>query len=152
MGTSYVTGPERSQGRVAQLRPVFDNVERRSEEANALRGSCQVCECPAAAVFDDLSVADAVVRDAVGLDLVLVAGDAEQFARVHPAADDAADDEVILGDLEWDLVLPRCRKPEDFRRLLQPVAVEATPGMGGLCRTKSSATNSSTMITVRLPR
>jgi len=43
-------------------------------------------------VFDDPAVANAVDRDAFGLDLLVRRGDAQEFSRVDAAAEDLTDD------------------------------------------------------------
>src|SRR5438876_5880616 len=76
-------------------------------------------------VFDDLAVADAVDRDAFGLDLPVRRGDAEEFSCVHTAADDVADDEISLRDLQPDLMTPGSSDPKDLCRLLHSLTVQA---------------------------
>ena len=79
-------------------------------------------------VFDDLAVADAVDRDAFGLDLSVRRRDAKEFSRVHATAENLAHDEITFRDLHPDLMNPGSGNPKDLCRLLHSLTVEADSG------------------------
>src|SRR6266511_3605448 len=79
-------------------------------------------------VFDDLAVTNSVNHNAFGLDLFVRGGDAEELSCVDAAAEDLADDEIILGNLHPDLVTPGSRYPEDLCRLLHSLTIQANAG------------------------
>ena len=100
-------------------------LRRRGQHADLLQHTRDVGVGP---VFDDLAVADAVDRDAFGLDLSVRRGDAKEFSRVHATAENLADDEITFRDLHPDLMNPGSGNPKDLRRLLHSLTVEADSG------------------------
>jgi hypothetical protein len=76
-------------------------------------------------VLDDFAVADSMNCNPVRLHVLVRRRNAEELARVDPATDDAAHDEVALRHLHRDLVASGGCHAEDLGGLLHPFAIEA---------------------------
>ena len=74
-------------------------------------------------------------HDSRGLDVLLRRRDPEQFALVLATTDDVADDQIVLGDLEGNLVPSlRCRETKELGCLFHSLSVEADSRMEGIVR------------------